>query len=382
MKKMAFIDLSNFNDWPMGGMLEYELSILRKLVYYYEIELWGVSVDGTRPKPLILDGKIYKVNIYANVHTKNKFLPNYFKGLGILANKEFKQRNYDCIYAHSGSCFVGAYILKHSEKSVFAYHQHGLSYRTNHAPMIMIQKPFYWISQRCADVVFVVSGDKSVAAFANEMRKKSKAIFVGVGSPIDLDKFDDIAIKKRIQMRDKKHINSFVYVGRISPEKNISSMIQAFSIYLKKTNNGAILNLIGDGPDTEKIESLANQLGIRKNVVFHGRKKHEEIYQLIQSADSFLITSNGEGVSIAVLEAFASGLPVVSYNVPGLQEQNKDKYTGAIAERRTPESFANAMSYVDANKTQLSLNCLEEAKLYSDIKLTEKIVDSIEQIKK
>ena len=37
MKKMAFIDLSNFNVWPMGGMLEYELAILRKLVCFYEI---------------------------------------------------------------------------------------------------------------------------------------------------------------------------------------------------------------------------------------------------------------------------------------------------------------------------------------------------------
>ena len=382
MKKMAFIDLSNFNDWPMGGMLEYELAILRKLVCFYEIELWGVSVDGVNPKPVLLGGKEYKVNVYANVHTKKKILPNYFKGLGILWNKEFRKQNYDCIYAHSGSSFVGAYILKHNEKCVFAYHQHGLSYRTNHAPMIMIQKPFYWISQRCADVVFVVSGDKSVEAFATEMRNKSKAHFVGVGSPIDLDKFDVDAIKKRIEINDKKHIHSFVYVGRISPEKNIASMIEAFSIYLKKTNKEAILNLIGDGPDREKIQSLVDNLGIRDSVIFHGRKNHEDIYNLIQTAETFLISSNGEGVSIAVLEAFASGLPVVSYDVPGLREQNKDKYTGAIAKSKTSESFADAMAYVDANKTQLSLNCLEEAKLYSDIKITEKIVRSIEKIKK
>ena len=69
MKKMAFIDLSNFNDWPMGGMLEYELTVLRKLVRFYEIELWGVSVDGVNPKPVVLEGKAYKINVYANVHT-------------------------------------------------------------------------------------------------------------------------------------------------------------------------------------------------------------------------------------------------------------------------------------------------------------------------
>ena len=159
-------------------------------------------------------------------------------------------------------------------------------------------------------------------------------------------------------------------------------MIEAFSIYLKKTNKEAKLNLIGDGPDIEKIQLLVDNLGIRDSVIFHGRKNHEDIYNLIQMTEAFLISSNGEGISIAVLEAFASGLPVVSYDVPGLREQNKYKYTGAIAKSKTPESFADAMAYVDANKTQLSLNCLEEAKLYSDIKITEKIVRSIEKIKK
>lgn len=46
-------------------MLEYELTVLRKLVRFYEIELWGVSVDGVNPKPVVLEGKAYKINVYA-----------------------------------------------------------------------------------------------------------------------------------------------------------------------------------------------------------------------------------------------------------------------------------------------------------------------------
>lgn len=40
-KKLAFVDLTNFKDWPMGGMLQYELSILPYLCDHYDIDIWG-----------------------------------------------------------------------------------------------------------------------------------------------------------------------------------------------------------------------------------------------------------------------------------------------------------------------------------------------------
>ena len=42
-RKMAFVDLTNFKDWPMGGMLEYELAILPYLAEYYDLDIWGYS---------------------------------------------------------------------------------------------------------------------------------------------------------------------------------------------------------------------------------------------------------------------------------------------------------------------------------------------------
>ena len=44
MKKMAFVDLTNYYDWPVGGMIRYEQQILAVLTEFYEIDLWGVSV--------------------------------------------------------------------------------------------------------------------------------------------------------------------------------------------------------------------------------------------------------------------------------------------------------------------------------------------------
>lgn len=56
-RKMAFVDLTNFKDWPMGGMLEYELAILPYLAEYYDLDIWGYSLNGVIPMPLVLNGK-------------------------------------------------------------------------------------------------------------------------------------------------------------------------------------------------------------------------------------------------------------------------------------------------------------------------------------
>ena len=62
-RKMAFVDLTNFKDWPMGGMLEYELAILPYLAEYYDLDIWGYSLNGVIPMPLVLNGKEYPVHV-------------------------------------------------------------------------------------------------------------------------------------------------------------------------------------------------------------------------------------------------------------------------------------------------------------------------------
>lgn len=86
-RKMAFVDLTNFKDWPMGGMLEYELAILPYLAEYYELDIWGYSVNGIAPAPLVLNGKEYPVYICGNCSTNRRIIPNFWKGLSLLGYK-------------------------------------------------------------------------------------------------------------------------------------------------------------------------------------------------------------------------------------------------------------------------------------------------------
>lgn len=380
-KRMAFIDNSNFKDWPMGGMLEYELSILRYLIREYDLDLWGVSVDGVVTEYVQIGDIQKKVNIFGNVHTKNKIIPNYLLGIKIAHCKEFKQQDYDIIYAHTGSCFVGACKVVDKNKTILAYHQHGLSYKTNKSLMVGIQKPFYRKSQKLADVVFVVSDQESVDKHVQELEWDSKNKFISIGSPIDTDRFDRKTIEQRIKKGHGDREMSFLYVGRLSSEKNIPAMIEAFSIY-HRVDERAILNLVGDGPERENIEKMVSSLKLKKNVIFHGAVKHADVYPYLMNADIFLITSNGEGVSIAVLEAFAAGLPVVCFKVPGLEKQNIDGFTGIVVNEHTAEAYSKAMQSVAEKKDFYANNCMVEAEKYDYRIISEKISEAINKIRK
>lgn len=378
-KRMAFIDNSNFIDWPMGGMLEYELAILRALIEEYDVDLWGVSVDGQSPEYVEIGNTKKTVNVYCNVHTKKKIIPNYLQCLKIVNCKAFKKQKYDIVYAHTGSCFVGACMVIDKKNTILAYHQHGLSYKTNHSLFIGIQKPFYRLSQKQADVVFVVSDQESVDRHVRELRWKHNNKFVSVGSPINIDKFDIDLVKERIE-RAKDKIN-FIYVGRLSSEKNISAMIKAFGLY-HKSNPKSVLNLVGDGPERENLEKITKNIKLDDSIIFHGAVRHADVYPYLMDSDVFLISSNGEGVSVAVLEAFAAGLPVVCYKVPGLEKQNVNGVTGIVVKEHTSEAFSNAMSDVVGNIEYYANNCINEAKKYDYRIIASKISDAIKRIRK
>ena len=90
MKKMAFVDLTNFKDWPMGGMLQYELKILPALCQMYDVDLWGVSVDNKKNKSLEINGKQYPIYTWANAKTDKRLITIK---LIILAKKGYCNKN-------------------------------------------------------------------------------------------------------------------------------------------------------------------------------------------------------------------------------------------------------------------------------------------------
>lgn len=381
-KKMAFVDLTNYKDWPMGGMLEYELAILKHLVQEYDVDIWGVSVDGKANDFLLINGKQYPIHIFGNAKTKKKIIPNYWRGLELYLKRNEFPRDYDVVYAHTGSCIIAANKLVDRKRTKLVYHQHGLSHREAHSLMINIQKPGYWMAQKASELVFVVSDVDSVGEYAEEMKAKIKtnAHYIAVGSPLNLENFCEDTVRNRIAERNGKKAATFIYTGRLDAWKNVRTLIETMIIYVTECDSKAVLKLVGTGNEYDNLKNAIEEHHLENNVKLIGAVPHNQIYELLQDSDIFVIASNGEGVSVSVLEAYASGLPVVCFNVPGLEWQVIDGVTGVIAKERSVRDFYDAMVLADTNRTQLAYNCLEEAKKYDSQRIAGKIIEEINRI--
>lgn len=120
--------------------------------------------------------------------------------------------------------------------------------------------------------------------------------------------------------------------------KGVDYLLDAVAL-LARERNGFRLDIVGDGPLRAPYEAQARRLGVDRLVEFHGFRPKPELAERMRAADLFVLASRFENNPCVVLEAMASGLPVVATRVGGLPEL-VDERSGLLAEPRDPESIA------------------------------------------
>jgi glycosyltransferase involved in cell wall biosynthesis len=108
------------------------------------------------------------------------------------------------------------------------------------------------------------------------------------------------------------------YVGRLSPEKNLETLVRAYTSARDLTKHPSKLLIIGSGPSEMGLKRLAANLQTDENVVFTGRRS--DVPELLQALDVFVNPSFFEGSSNSLLEAIAAGKVAVTSNLPGNRE--------------------------------------------------------------
>lgn len=122
---------------------------------------------------------------------------------------------------------------------------------------------------------------------------------------------------------------TILYVGRLAEEKSIPELINAF-IEIQTDHDDIQLAIVGDGPARKSLEERLASYS--KRFAFTGIKKGEELAELYASADLFAFPSRTETFGQVVLEAMASGLPVIGYDSPGVRDLVKDGESGILCE--------------------------------------------------
>ena len=130
-----------------------------------------------------------------------------------------------------------------------------------------------------------------------------------------------------------------VYVGRLHEQKGLDVLLRALT-RLRSTPQPAV-NLVGTGPFEDKLRALAQRLGVAGAVEFTGTT--ESVMSVLREADLFVLPSRAEGLSNALLEAMAAGLPVVASAIPGNRDVIDPGTNGLLFDSEDPEALADAL---------------------------------------
>ena len=114
---------------------------------------------------------------------------------------------------------------------------------------------------------------------------------------------------------------------------------------VESVDGGPELGPAGDGPQKEKLQQLAAELKVEKNIKIMGRKNKQEVKKMFQQAKLFVLPSYNEGMSNALLQALASGLPVIFTNTGGSTEL-VDKSNGITINKGSIEELVTAMEQI------------------------------------
>lgn len=131
-------------------------------------------------------------------------------------------------------------------------------------------------------------------------------------------------------------------VGRVDPEKNVEMVINAFAETLESVPN-ALLAIVGDGVDRLRLQGLAKKMGLEKSVRFYGRVIPPDLYDFYKMGWAFVTGSEIETQGIVLIEAAASGLPLIAVNAGAVADVCLDGKNGELLLPGDVDGMAEAM---------------------------------------
>ena len=213
-----------------------------------------------------------------------------------------------------------------------------------------------------ADSVMLVSQEGYDYYAGRFPAQKHKFIFIPtfVGKEF-FTPVDKQIVRKKYGLSEGNRV--VLFAGRFDHQKDIDLLIEAFRIVNTKMPDSELL-LAGDGKERARLEKLLGQSGIR-GVRLLGMLSRPEMPELMHCADVFALTSRWEGMPIVVLEALASGLPVVATRVGQMEIMIANGLTGYLADSREPEDIAQKIIAALQTAGQMKAACIKSAQEYS-----------------
>ena len=135
----------------------------------------------------------------------------------------------------------------------------------------------------------------------------------------------------------------FVTVAALNPRKNVEGLLQAFANAFEHLAVSTVsLTIVGGGPRREPLEATARRLGIDDRVAFRGQLNRQAVRDALWDAHAFVLPSRYETFGVALVEAMATGLPVVATRCGGPEDIVTEE-TGRLVPATDPDALAEAL---------------------------------------
>lgn len=347
MKKIVFV-IPNMT----GGGTERVISLLSGEYVKRGFQVAVMQFAGYR-HAYELDGRVEDFAV-AEQSKGNPFI----WGRRILAMRRYFKKNPDChIFAF---CVMGAVF---SVIATMGMKRRLLVAERNSPESCNVKKLRNW-AYRHADVITFQTQD-GISYFPQDIAKKAAVI----PNPIDAE------LPARFAGERAKKI---VTVGRLHSQKNQALLLEAFSDF-KKRCTGYTLHIYGEGELEETLKHLAGELGLEKDVIWHGFSNR--VKEEIVDSRMFVLSSDFEGISNSMLEALAMGIPTISTDCPigGARVYIEEGASGLLVPVGDRRALAEAMVRVaedDALAERLSAGGAKLKDKYSPGSIAERFLEA------
>lgn len=262
----------------------------------------------------------------------------YFAEAGILA-RQLQSRQIQHIHNHfaDSSCTV-AMLAAELSGANFSF--------TIHGPYIFFEPYRWYLGRKIERALFVACISnfcRSQCMFFSPLDCWEKLHIVHCG--VDPKLFQPVT--------HEGPGNRLLYVGRLAAAKGLPVLLKSLGA-LQERYPEILLTVVGDGEDRMRLEQLASELGLDRNVKFLGYKSQTEVRQYLQETDIFVLPSFAEGVPVSLMEAMASGVPVISTRIAGISELVEDGASGYLVPPGSDDRLSEKIEqlYVDSEKRQ------------------------------
>jgi glycosyltransferase involved in cell wall biosynthesis len=218
---------------------------------------------------------------------------------------------------------------------------------TYHGQIAGLSNSISWLhgrlsNSRICSVMVCVSPQLKEHAIKRERVHPNRLVVIENGVVVEDRKAN--RDERRAQLRNELGVSGEEFlvmaVGRLSVEKGHTFLLDAFSRMVPRHPN-ARLTLVGDGQLRASLETQAESLGVSEKIMFLGSR--ENVPELLMCADVYVQPSLSEGLSLALLEALAVGLPVVATQISGFTSVVEEEKTALLVQPGNAGSLAHAL---------------------------------------